>query len=112
MYSPYLLLIWTEHPQHRNLVLKTYLVNIDPVMKAYIHDEDLRKCVREFQALKSLKRIGFPVPEVYLCECDSRFLGYPFVIMQKEEVTQKSINEIVDSFASTLANLHNLKVAD
>lgn len=97
--------------QQRNLVLKTYLVNIDPVMKALIHDEDLRKCIREFQALKSLKRIGFPVPEVHLCECDSRFLGYPFVIMQKEEVAQKSINEIVDNFASTLANLHNLKTA-
>jgi aminoglycoside phosphotransferase (APT) family kinase protein len=99
-------------PQQRNLVLKTYLVNIDPVLKAYIHDEDLRKCVREFQALRSLGRIGFPVPEVYLCECDSRFLGYPFVIMQKEEVAQKSINEIVDCFAATLAHLHNLKVAE
>jgi aminoglycoside phosphotransferase (APT) family kinase protein len=97
--------------QQRNLILKTYLVNTDPVMKAYIHDEDLRKCVREFQALRSLESNDFPVPEVYLCECDSRFLGYPFVIMQKEEVVQKSINEIVDRFASTLANLHNLKTA-
>jgi aminoglycoside phosphotransferase (APT) family kinase protein len=99
-------------PQNRNFVLKTYLENIDPVLKAYIHDEDLRKCVREFQVLRSLGRVGFPVPEVFLCECDSRFLGYPFVIMQKEEVVQKSINEIVDCFASTLANLHNLKVAE
>jgi len=32
--------------------------------------------------------------------------------MQKEEVVQKSINEIVDCFASTLAYLHNLKVAE
>lgn len=99
-------------PQQRNLVLKTYLENIDPVLNAYIHDEDLRKCVREFQVLRSLGRVGFPVPEVFLCECDSRFLGYPFVIMQKEEVVQKSINELVDGFASTLANLHNLKVAE
>jgi aminoglycoside phosphotransferase (APT) family kinase protein len=99
-------------PQQRNLVLKTYLVNIDPVLNAYIRDEDLRKCVREFQALKSLGRIGFPVPEVYICECDSRFLGYPFLIMQKEEVAQKGIIEIVDCFALTLANLHNLNVAE
>ena len=97
--------------QQRNLVLKTYLENIDPVLKAYIHDEDLRKCIREFQALRSLGRIGFPVPEVYVCECDSRFLGYPFVIMQKEEVSQKSINEVVDCFGATLAHLHNLKAA-
>ena len=98
--------------QHRNFVLKTYLENIDPVSKAYIHDEDLRKCVREFQVLKSLEQVGFPVPAVYLCECDSRFLGYPFIIMQKEEVVQKSIDEIVDCFASTLAYLHNLKAAE
>jgi len=98
--------------QQHNLVLKTYLENIDPVLKAYIHDEDLRKCVREFKVLRRLGRVGFPVPEVYLCECDSRFIGYPFVIMQKEEVVQKSINELVDCFAATLAHLHNLKVAE
>ena len=98
--------------QNCTLVLKTYLDNIDPVLKAYIHDEDLRKCVREFQVLRGLCRVGFPVPEVYLCECDSGFLGYPFVIMQKEEVIQKSFNEIVDCFARTLANLHNLKFTE
>ena len=97
-------------PKNRELILKTYLENIDPVLKAYIHDEDLRKCIREYELLRDLGQIGFPVPEVYLCECDSRFLGYPFVIMQKEEVVKKSINEIVDCFALTLANLHNLKI--
>ena len=98
--------------KNRNLVLKTYLENIDPVLETYIHTEDLRKCFREFQALKSLWGIGFPVPDVYTIECDCRFLGYPFVIMQKEEVIQKSINELVDNFALTLANLHNLKIAE
>jgi aminoglycoside phosphotransferase (APT) family kinase protein len=97
--------------QQRNLVLKIFLENIDPVLYTYIHDEDLRKCVREYQALRSLGRFGFSVPEVFLCECDSRFLGYPFVIMHKEEVVQKNFNELIDCFASTLANLHNLKVA-
>jgi aminoglycoside phosphotransferase (APT) family kinase protein len=102
--------IWRGTLQQRNLVLKTYVENIDPVLEVYIHGEDLRKCVREFQALRNLGRVGFPVPQVFLCECNSQFLGYPFVIMQKEEVVQKSVNEIVDCFASTLANLHNLKV--
>jgi aminoglycoside phosphotransferase (APT) family kinase protein len=97
--------------QQRNLILKTYLVNIDPVMEAYIHDEELRKCVREFQALRSLGRFGFNSPEVYLCECDPRFLGYPFVIMQKEEIAKKNINEIMDCFGATLAQLHNLQSA-
>jgi len=94
----------------RNFVLKIFLENIDPVLSAYIHDEDLRKCNREFQALRGLGSVGFSVPEVFLCECDPRFLGYPFIIMQKEEVIQKNFNELIDCFASTLANLHNLKV--
>lgn len=98
--------------KNRNLVLKTYLENIDPVLETYIHNEDLRKCSREFQASKSLEGIGFPVPKVYDFECDSRFLGYPFLIMKKEKVVQKGINEFVDCFAITLANLHNLNVAE
>jgi aminoglycoside phosphotransferase (APT) family kinase protein len=32
--------------------------------------------------------------------------------MRKEEVVQKSINELVDCFAATLANLHNFNVAE
>jgi thiamine kinase-like enzyme len=109
-----ILLTYTEGEtthQH-NLILKTYLPqNIDPVLKSYIHNEDLRRYVREFQTLRSLRHAGFPVPEAYLCESDSNFLGYPFVIMQKEDLVQKSTNDL-DSFALTLANLHNLRVSD
>jgi aminoglycoside phosphotransferase (APT) family kinase protein len=109
-----ILLTYTDrgNNQQRNLILKTYLPqNIDPVLKAYIHNEDLRRYVREFQALRSLVNVGFPVPEAYLCESDSSFLGYPFVIMQKEEMAQVSTNDLVDSFAATLARLHNLRVS-
>ena len=112
VYSVNLTYLEGRTEKNRNLVLKTYLENIDPVLETYIHNEDLRKCAREFQALKSLGGIGFPVPEVYDFECDIRFLGYPFVIMKKEDIVQKSINELVDCFAITLANLHNLNVAE
>ncbi len=98
--------------QTRNLILKTYLENIDPVLQACIPHEDVRKCVIEFQVLTRLKDTGFSVPEPYLCECDSKAIGYPFIIMEKVELTQKSIEEMVDGFASTLANIHNLKVAE
>jgi thiamine kinase-like enzyme len=98
--------------RQRNLILKTYLPqNIDPVLKAYIHNEDIRRYVREFQTLRSLRRVGFPVPEVYLCESDTSFLGYPFVIMQKEEVVQKKTIDL-DCFAATLAQLHNLRISE
>jgi aminoglycoside phosphotransferase (APT) family kinase protein len=95
--------------QHFDLVLKAYSENVGSRLKLYNPDEDVRPYVREFQALRSLRRVGFPVPHVYLCECDSFFLNHPFIIMSKEEVIEDSINKL-DSFADTLARLHNLKV--
>lgn len=112
VYSLSLTYVEAETARHRKLVLKTYRPqNIDPVLEAYIYNEDLRRWVREFQTLRSLGRVGFPVPEVYLCENDSSFLGFPFVIMNREETVQKIPTDL-DSFAATLAHLHNLSVAD
>jgi aminoglycoside phosphotransferase (APT) family kinase protein len=68
--------------------------------------------VNEFQILRSLGQVDFPAPQVFLCERDSRFLGYPFVIMRKEEIVKKNTNEFVDRFSATLARLHNLKVSE
>jgi hypothetical protein len=95
--------------QRFDLVLKAYTENVGLWFDIHRPDEDIRPYVREFQALKSLERVGFPVPPTYLCECDSFFLGHPFVIMRKEKVIQESINNL-DCFAATLARLHNLKV--
>ena len=96
-------------------ILKTYLKTIDPfevIRKHYAYSgEGLSRCNREFQMLRNLKFVGFPVPEVYDCETNVRFLGLPFIITQKEEVVKKSIEEVVDSFAQTLANLHNLQLS-
>jgi len=66
--------------------------------------------VREFQVLKSLDKVGFPVPHVYACESDSFFLGYPFVIMSKEKPINQSVDSL-DCSAVTLARLHNLNAS-
>jgi len=96
--------------EHRfDLILKAYTMNLGLWFKIYRPDEDVRPYVREFQALKCLERANFPVPPAYICECDPFFLGYPFVVMRKEKVTDESINR-VGCFAETLARLHNLKV--
>ncbi len=95
--------------QSFDLVLKGYGGNVGLWFKIYHPYEDVRPYVREFQVLRSLARVGFPVPPVYLCECDSFFLGYPFLIMRKEKVRQESVNKL-NYFAATLARLHNLKV--
>jgi aminoglycoside phosphotransferase (APT) family kinase protein len=98
-----------EREQHSNLVLKTYGKAIDPVLRTYFSDENFERCVKEFQVLQSLERVGFPAPKACLCERNSSVLGYPFIIMQKVEPTQNSSVRI-DYFANTLARLHSLDI--
>jgi len=96
--------------QKSSLVLKTYGKALDPVFETYGDDENLKRCVKEFQVLRGLQRIGFPAPRAYLCECDSSVLGHPFVIMQKEESAPDSAG-ITDCFVQTLIRLHSLDIA-
>ena len=106
-------LTFTERGFERrfDLVMKAYSEYVGLWSKIHHADEDVRPYVREFQVLRSLGGVGFPVPTVYLCECDSFFFGYPFLIMSNEKVMQESVITL-DSFAATLARLHNLKVKE
>jgi aminoglycoside phosphotransferase (APT) family kinase protein len=110
-YSFLLTFIEKESEQSFDLVLKGYTQNVGLWFKTYHPEEDVRQYVREFQTLKNLERVGFPVPSVYLCESDPFFLGFPFVIMHKEKIIQENINNL-DRFAATLAHLHNLEVEE
>jgi aminoglycoside phosphotransferase (APT) family kinase protein len=92
-----------------NLVLKTYRDTSHPIFKRKFHDASTN-CLKEFQAMKSLWGFDFNVPRVYFCECDSGFLGSPFLIMNREIAVQSDLD--VNCFAKTLATLHNLKPAD
>ncbi len=96
----------TDSEQRMNLVLKTYTKALDPVSRISSNDENLERCVKVFQFLRGLGRVNFPVPKVYLYECDSKILGFPFIILQKEEPIQKSAN--IDSFTKNLVRLHSL----
>jgi aminoglycoside phosphotransferase (APT) family kinase protein len=97
--------------QHLDLILKTYPETVALWFKTYRPNEEVRKYIREFQVMSSLYSVGFPVPHVYLCECDPFFIGYPFTIMDKENVVQESTNNL-HLFAETLARLHNLKAEE
>lgn len=99
-----------DHEKSSNLVLKTYVNALDPVLRTYADNENLERCVKEFQVLRSLEHVGFPAPKAYLCECDSNVIGYPFIVMLKEELTQNSAVNI-NCFAKNLARLHSLDVA-
>jgi aminoglycoside phosphotransferase (APT) family kinase protein len=99
----------TGYEQRSNLILKTYSKALDPVLRTYVNCENLQRCVKEFQVLRVLEHVGFPVPRAYLCERDSNVLGYPFIIMLKEEPIQNSTDNI-DCFAKNLVCLHSLDV--
>jgi hypothetical protein len=94
--------------QSFDLILKGYTENVSLWFKIYNPYENFRPYAREFQVLRSLARVGFPVPPAYLCECDSFYLGYPFLVMRKEKVRSERAN--LNHFAGTLARLHNLEV--
>ena len=63
-----------------NLILKGYGKSLDPVLRASSDCENIDRCVKEFQVLKGLEYVNFPVPKAYLCESDLDFFGYPFII--------------------------------
>jgi len=104
------LVTYTEGQERKQLQLaiKTYDENVYPVFESYIHDQELRMNVREWEALRNFERVGFAAPKVHICENDSRFLGYPFIIMSKFERSKKTTSFHPDHFASSLARLHNL----
>lgn len=92
-----------------DLILKGYTENTGLWFKIYNPYENNRPYIREFEVLRSLAQVGFPVPPAYLCECDSFYLGYPFLIMRKEKVRPNRTKNL-NTFAATLARLHNLEV--
>jgi aminoglycoside phosphotransferase (APT) family kinase protein len=112
----------SEHQLH--LILKTCVKSLEPILKPFtnhkifsrlrytypqLYQGTLERCVKEFQVLHGLERVDFPAPRAYLCECDSNVLGFPFIIMQKEEIPQNR-GDYSDCSAKYLARLHNLEM--
>lgn len=95
--------------EKRNLILKIYSKSLDPVNRKYIIDECEKRCLREFEILKDLYNVNFPVPRVFLMETNRKFFGNPSIIMQREAIDQKSSLNIA-SIARQLAILHSLDV--
>ena len=96
--------------QELELVLKIYRRN------AYV------KCRNEGHILKALESKNFPVPHVYVQEMNEKFLGAPFIIMEKvkgkpmgdylKKLRKKERLDIIRRFAETLSFLHELKWED
>jgi aminoglycoside phosphotransferase (APT) family kinase protein len=108
-----------------NLILKIYVKALEPVANKYANTEglyrlrdtmpqlycgSLERSVKEFQVLKALESVGYPVPRAYICESNSEILGNPFIIMLKEEPFRNGTFSM-SSFAKNLARLHSLDAA-
>jgi aminoglycoside phosphotransferase (APT) family kinase protein len=100
---------YQKNLKQRYFVLKIYRQSLDPVLKKYIANENFNRCLKEFQILRALESVDFFAPKVILCETDSNVIGYPFLIMQREEINQRSTFD-VNSFSRNLAMLHSLDV--
>ena len=93
--------------KHEDLILRIYPGNDAP-----------QKSEKEFNAMKKLHEVGFPVPEVFLLELDSSTFGKPFVIMEMidgrsmgdvlDESPEEKKQELITLFCQIFVNLHTL----
>jgi aminoglycoside phosphotransferase (APT) family kinase protein len=90
----------------------------DLILRIYPGNDALQKSAREFNAMKKLHAVGFPLPEVLLLELDNSTFGKPFVIMEKingrsigdvfAESPEDKRQELITLFCQIFVELHSL----
>ncbi len=90
----------------------------DLILRIYPGDDAAEKSANEFNIMKRLYEVGYPVPEVLLLEPNSPHLGKPFVIMEKvdgqslkdaiDKASDKKKQELVTLFCRMFVELHSL----
>ena len=94
--------------QSYRLLLKGYLKNV-----SFWHNDKSGGgtpiCIKEFEILKNLNNIAFPVPKVYICENNPIHIGYPFVVMEKIDALPESYNS-PELIASVLKEIHSINI--
>jgi len=66
----------------------------DLILRIYPGDDAIWKSAREFNAMKRLHEVGFPVPGVLLLESGDSPFGKPFVIMEK--INGRIMGHVID----------------
>jgi len=90
----------------------------DLILRIYPGDYAAQKAAREFNGMKKLYELGFPVPEVFILGLDDSPFGRPFVIMEKidgrlmgtviNESPDEKRQELITLFCSMFVDLHAL----
>lgn len=56
---------------------------INLIARIYSAESGSKKAVHEFNTIKALLRVGYPVPEVYIYDAGFEQLGSPFIVMER-----------------------------
>jgi aminoglycoside phosphotransferase (APT) family kinase protein len=90
----------------------------DLILRIYPGDYAPQKAAREFNGMKKLYELGFPVPEVLILELGDSPFGKPFVVMEKikgrlmgdiiDESRDEKIWELITLFCKMFVDLHAL----
>jgi len=90
----------------------------DLILRIYPGNDAPKKSTREFNGMKKLHEVSFPVPEVLLLELDNSPFGKPFVIMEKidgrsmgnvlAESPDEKKQELITLFCQMFVELHSL----
>jgi len=90
------------------------------VLRLYPDKNSIRDSKKEYLVMQELKRIGYPVPNVYFWESDCSYFNGPFLIMERidgptmwntfESAAAGKKEEILYRFIRLLVRLHNLDV--
>ena len=90
----------------------------DLILRIYPGDGASQKAAKEFNGMKKLHEVGFPVPEVLILELDDSPFGKPFVIMERihgrlmgqviDESPDEKKLELITLFCKMFVDLHAL----
>lgn len=88
------------------------------IVRLYQGRDAEEKATREYNIIKKLGEFQFPVPETYILENDSIYLGCPFIIMEKingplmkellGKSNEKEVKRLLKIFCENLVRLHKI----
>lgn len=88
------------------------------VLRIYPGSDGVDKSAKEFEAMRQLREMGYPVPQVFVLEETGATLGRPFMLMEKingqllgatfDKAPLEKKQELLSLFCSLFVQLHGL----
>ena len=94
----------------------------DLVLRVFSGDSATRKASKEFNLMKRLDKVGYPVPPVYHIETSGDILGKPFIIMKRiigktldatyQNESEEVLREGISGLMGLFVELHSLDISE